>query len=128
MQKLHLIAAALGAACAVPGIAAPATATPVASAPAVDPEQLALAARVSATLWPDGTYGRMFQSMMGGGDGLFDMVLDLRPADLLGAMAEGMAKDGAPGSPSSGDKSAKPASTKPSPTLRETMRSEDPHF
>lgn len=123
MPKLHLIAAALGAACAAPGIATPATAAQVASAPAIDPEQLALAARVSATLWPDGTYGRMFQSMMGGGDGLFDMVLDLRPADLIGAMAEGMAKDAAPGSPKPEAKAAKP-----SPTLRETMRAEDPHF
>lgn len=128
MPKLHLIAAALGAAYAAPAIAAPATAPPIASAQAPDPEQLALAARVSATLWPDGTYGRMFQSMMGGENGLFDMVLDLRPADLIGAMAEGMAKDAAPGSPNPEAKSVKPAASKPSPTLRETMRAEDPHF
>lgn len=118
MHKHHPFTAALCIALSGPALSAPAPATPVKVAAAPNPEQLGLAARVSAALWPNGTYGRIFQGMMGGENGLFDMVLDMRPADLLGAMAEDAGGKTAKGAP--------PA--KPSPTLRETMRAEDPHF
>lgn len=139
MPKLQLFAAALCAALPMAAHSAPAPApssAPVATAP--DPERLALAARVSAVLWPNGTYGRMFQSMISGDDGLLDMALDMRPADFLGAMAEGMgplAED--PGTDEKGKgaadsrSAAKPPATpqsKPSPTLREVLLAEDPNF
>src|SRR5215218_4557904 len=95
-MKFHRIAAAmLAAGTAAPVAAAPPTAQAAQSA--TDPGKQALAARVAASLWPDGTYGRMVDSMVGGGkDGLADMFLDMRPADLMGAMVETMVGDGKP--------------------------------
>ncbi len=121
MPKFQFLAAALCASVALPAVAAPAPTVPTTAAP--DPQQLAFAARVASALWPDGTYGRMFQGMISGDNGLFETVLDLRPSDLLGAMAEGPPKAGKPGK-----KAAKPAKAKPAPTLREAMRAEDPNF
>lgn len=118
MLKRHLFAAALCAAFSAPAHSAPAPIAPVATAP--DPERLALAARISAAIWPNGTYGRIFQGMMGGENGLLDMALDMRPSDFLGAMAEGADSNASKGK-------AAPAA-KPSPTLRESMRAEDPYF
>ena len=88
----------------------------------VDPAKQVLAARVAAALWPDGTYGRMFDSMAGGGDGLGDMFLDMRPADMMVLMAQTMAEDG--------KAAPKPEEKRdpPSPTLREIMTAEDPHL
>lgn len=103
-----------------PGLAAPAPAKP-ASAPA-DPQKAALAGRVAMALWPDGTYGRILDSMFGGGgNGLADLFLDMRPGEVLGMMAESMAGNGKAAAPSE-----KPAA--PSPTLREALRAEDPYF
>ena len=95
---------------------------PPPAAVSADPEKAALAARVAASLWPDGTYGRMVDSMIGGKDGISDMFLDMRPSDLMGALAETMVGEGKP----------KPDVTEgpdpPSPTFREMFKAEDPHF
>jgi hypothetical protein len=115
-MKLHI---ALFAAAAV--LAPPALAAQPASPTAADPAKQALAERVAASLWPDGTYGRMIDSMFGGKDGLTDMFLDMRPADLMGALAETMVAEGKP----------KPDVTEgpePTPTFREMFTAEDPHF
>lgn len=122
MSKLQLFAAALAFCVATPAAAAaPAPASPAVTAP--DPQKLALAARVAGALWPDGTYGRMFQGMMSGDNGLFETALDMRPSDFLGAMAEGPPKGG-----KANKKAAANAKAKPSPTLREMMRAQDPYF
>ena len=121
MHKFQFIAAGICAALSAPALAAAAPpAKTTATAP--DPERLKLAARVSAVLWPNGTYVRIFQGMTGGEDGLFDMVLDLRPGDIMGAMFEGAAA----GSEAKPGKASPPA--KPSPTLRESIVAEDPYF
>ena len=98
---------------------------PVAAQPA-EAANLALANQVAAALWPDGTYGRMAKTMIGGEGGLSDLVLDMRPDDIIAAFMEGMAaaKD---------DKAAKsapppPKDAKPSRTLREQLTAEDPNF
>ena len=111
--------AAVAAGAAAPAMAAPRQ--PAATA-AADPAKEALAARVAAALWPDGTYGRMVDSMVGGKDGLGDMILDMRPADMMVLMAQTMAEAGKP-APAATDKPGPP-----SPTLREIMTAEDPHF
>ena len=117
-MKTHLSFIALLAA----AIASPVIAAPAANAPAaVDPAQQALAARVAASLWPDGTYGRMIDSMFGGKDGLTDMFLDMRPAELMGTFAEAMAEEGKP-------PATKERKEMPSPTIREMLTAEDPHF
>ena len=113
--------AMLGVTIAAPAIAAPASAPPAAQA-AKDPAQQALATRVAASLWPDGTYGRLIDSMFGGKDGLTDMVLDMRPADLMGAFAETMVGEGKPAA------DAKEGPEPPSLTIREMLTAEDPHF
>ena len=110
--------ALLAATIASPVIAAPATNPSV----AVDPAQQALAARVAASLWPDGTYGRMVDSMFGGKDGLTDMVLDMRPSDLMGTFAEAMAEEVKPAA------ETKKEPGPPAPTIREMLIAEDPHF
>lgn len=121
MHKIQYFAAAICAALSAPALSAAPT-PPAKAATAPDPEKLKLAARVSAVLWPNGTYGRIFQGMTGGENGLFDMILDLRPGDIMGAVAEdmGMGPEAKP------DKDAPPR--KPSPTLRESMVAEDPYF
>ena len=91
MKLATILLAALVAVAAAPGVAAP---SPPAAAAPVDPAKQVLAARVAAALWPDGTYGRMFDSMAGGGDGLGDMFLDMRPADMMVLMAQTMAEEG----------------------------------
>lgn len=121
MHKLQFLAAGICAALSTPALATAAPpAKPTATAP--DPERLKLAARVSAVLWPNGTYVRIFQGMTGGEDGLFDMVLDLRPGEIMGAMFEGAAA----GPEAQAAKDAPPK--KPSPTLRESIVAEDPYF
>ncbi|MEO7654094.1 MAG: hypothetical protein ABIS23_00225 [Sphingomicrobium sp.] len=107
------------------GSAAPALSAPAPPPPGVvaaDPAKQALAARVAASLWPDGTYGRMVESMFGGKDGLTDMVLDMRPADLMVTMAQAFAEDGKTKA------KAKGPPEPPSPTIREMMIAKDPHF
>jgi hypothetical protein len=111
----------LAVASAGPAIAAPAASPPTAQA-TPDPMQLALAERVAASLWPDGTYGRMIDSMFGGKDGLTDMFLDMRPAELMGTFAEAMAEEGKPAADS------KEKSELPNLTLREILIAQDPHF
>jgi hypothetical protein len=114
-MKLHFALFAAAAALAPQAGAKPA-ATTVSS-----PAKQALAERVAASLWPDGTYGRMIDSMFGGKDGLTDMFLDMRPADLMGALAETMAADAKP-------KADETDGTQPTPTFREMFAAEDPHF
>jgi hypothetical protein len=118
MSKRMIILAA-AALCATPALAAresrPATAA------AVDPVKQALAARVAASIWPDGTYGRMLDSVFGGKDGLTDMFLDMRPSDLMGALADTMVAEGKPRA----DVKEGPEN---SPTFREMFTAEDPHF
>ena len=122
-MKLHFaLLTALIAAAPAPAIAVQAPAT---AHSAIDPAKAALAARVAASIWPDGTYGRMIDSMFGGKDGLTDMFLDMRPADLMGALGETMAADGKP------KPKPKPDATEgaePSPTFRQMFSAEDPHF
>ena len=116
-MKTHF---ALLAAAAV-GLSVPATGAQPAAIAVADPAKQALAARVANSLWPDGTYGRMIDSMFGGKDGLTDMFLDMRPADLMGALAETMVAEGKP----------RPDGKKglePSPTFRQMFTAEDPHF
>ena len=118
MKPATILLAALAA-----GITSPAFAAPLPEpAASVDSAKQVLAARVAAALWPDGTYGRMFDSMAGGGDGLGDMVLDMRPADMMVLMAQTMAENGK--SPPEAKENREP----PSPTIREMMVAEDPHF
>ena len=119
MRLHHTIIAMLAAASATPVLAAPPSPAP---ATAVDPEMQALAARVASSLWPDGTYGRMIDSMIGGKDGLSDMFLDMRPSDLMGALAETMVGEGKP------KPDVKEGPDPPSPTFREMFKAEDPHF
>lgn len=119
MRLHHTIIAMLAAASATPLLAALPSPAP---ATAVDPEKQALAARVAASLWPDGTYGRMIDSMIGGKDGLSDMFLDMRPSDLMGALAETMVGEGKPAA------DVKEGPDPPSPTFREMFKAEDPHF
>lgn len=102
-------------------VAPPAFAAQPAAQAAADPAKQALAQRVAASIWPDGTYGRMVDSMFGGKDGLTDMVLDMRPADLMGALAESMAGEGKP-------KADSKEGDEPSPTIRQMLTAEDPHF
>jgi hypothetical protein len=114
-MKLHFALFAAAVALAPPALAQPAATT------VVDPAKRVLAERVAASVWPDGTYGRMIDSMFGGKDGLTDMFLDMRPADLMGALAETMAGDG----------KSKPDVTEgpePTPTFRQMFTAEDPHF
>ena len=118
MKTHRSFIALLAATIASPVVAAPAATPPV----AVDPAQQALAARVAASLWPDGTYGRMVDSMFGGKDGLTDMILDMRPADLMGTFAEAMGEEGKPAA----DAKSEPAP--PTQTIREMLTAEDPHF
>ena len=116
-MKLHI---ALFAAATV-GFGSPVIAAQPAAQAVADPAKKLLSERVAASLWPDGTYGRMIDSMFGGKDGLTDMFLDMRPADLMGALAETMVADGKP----------KPDVTEgpePTPTFREMFTAEDPHF
>ena len=115
-MRLHF---ALFAAAVV--LAAPASAAQPAPATVADPAKHALAERVAASLWPDGTYGRMIDSMVGGKDGLAGMFLDMRPADLMGALAESMAGEGKP-------KPDGAVGPEPSPTFRQMFTAEDPHF
>ena len=115
-MKFRMILIATLAGClAIPALAAPAP-------PAADPAKQALAARVAASLWPDGTYGRLVETMFVGKDGLTDMVFEMRPADLMVSMAQAMAEDGSGRGPSKG------SSGPPSPTIREMMIAKDPHF
>ena len=114
-MRLHIALFAAAVALAPPAWAQPA-ATNVA-----DPDKLGLAERVAGSLWPDGTYGRMIDSMFGGKDGLTDMVLDMRPADLMGALAETMVAEGKP-------KPDVKEVPEPSPTFRQMFTAEDPHF
>ena len=102
-------------------LAPPAMAAQPSAQVAADPAKQALAERVAASLWPDGTYGRMIDSMFGGKDGLTDMFLDMRPADLMGALAETMVADGKP-------KPDIKEGPEPSPTFRQMFTAEDPHF
>ena len=120
MTKKPIILAAAALCAATPAPAAP-DSHPVAAAS--DPAKQALAARVAASIWPDGTYGRMIDSMFGGKDGLTDMFLDMRPADLMGALAETMVAEGKP--KPQPDVTERP---EPSPTLRQMFTAEDPHF
>ncbi len=117
MKFRTILVAALATGLAVPALAAPAP-TP----PAADPAKQALAVRVAASLWPDGTYGRLVETMFVGKDGLTDMVFDMRPADLMVTMAQAFAEDGKPAA-----KPKRPAEP-PSPTIREMMIAKDPHF
>ncbi len=117
MKFRTILVAALATGLAVPALAAPAP-TP----PAADPAKQALAVRVAASLWPDGTYGRLVETMFVGKDGLTDMVFDMRPADLMVTMAQAFAEDGKPAAKPKGP--AEP----PSPTIREMMIAKDPHF
>lgn len=118
MRLHHTIFATLAALSAAPLIAA-APAPPTAMA---DPAKQALATRVAGSLWPDGTYGRMIDSMIGGKDGLSDMFLDMRPSDLMGALAETMVGEDKPAP------DVKEGPDPPSPTFREMFKAEDPHF
>ena len=115
-MRLHLVLFAAAAA-----LAAPAWAAQPAPATAAEPAKQVLAERVAASLWPDGTYGRMIDSMVGGKDGLADMFLDMRPADLMGALAETMVGEGKP-------KLDVTEGPEPSPTFRQMFTAEDPHF
>ena len=118
-MKLHsALIAGLIAATATPALAGQAPAT---AQPAADPVKQALATRVAASIWPDGTYARMIDSMFGAKDGLTDMFLDMRPADLMGALAESMAGEGKA-------KADTEEAAQPSPTFREMFTAEDPHF
>ena len=99
--------------------ATPAHAAPL---PAAEVEKSALAGKVAGALWPDGTYARMVDSMIGGKDGLADMVLDMRPAELMGMMLQGMA------GPDSKPADAPPPEKERAKTLREELIAKDPHF
>jgi hypothetical protein len=119
MRLATILIAALAAGTASPALAAP---EHKAALSATDPHKDALAARVAAALWPDGTYGRMIDSMIGGKDGLGDMFLDMRPADMMMLMAQAMAEEGKPAP------DVKEGPETPSPTLRQILTAEDPHF
>lgn len=124
MKPLTMVAAYLASSLILPVAAQAAPVAPRAPAQIADPAKQALAARVAASLWPDGTYGRMIDSMIGGEGGLAEMVLDMRPAEMMAMMAEGLAEGGK-------DKAApkdKDEAPEPSPTLREMMVAGDPHF
>ena len=59
--------------------------------------------------------------MLGGDqDGFGEMFLDMRPGDLMGALAESMPEEKAA--------TAKAKTAESSPTFREMMKAEDPHF
>lgn len=85
---------------------------------------MALAQKVADALWPDGTYGRMVDSMIGGKDGLADMFLDMKPAEIMASVMQGMA--GAEGIPKAAE--GPPPGSPPARTLREELVAEDPHF
>lgn len=105
---------ALSAAAAQPAVAAPASSAPPRAA--TDPERLELGAKVAAVLWPDGSYARIMNEMLGGEDGLFEMAMNLRPTDFVDeAMLKKGAKDG----------KAPPGAKV---TIRDALRAKDPHF
>lgn len=123
-MRLHrLVIIVIAATGATPLLAAP----PPPAAAIADPAKQALAARVAASLWPDGTYGRLVDSMAGGKDGLADMVLDMRPADLMVTFAQAMAEEGKPKDGNPMAEGREPAGP-PTPTIREMMIARDPHF
>lgn len=81
--------------------------------PDPEPARLSAARGVSARMWPDGTYGALFDSFVGS---MANTVLDLKPADL--AMLDDK---------KAGKATSAPA-TSPDPTLRDQLRRDDPHF
>jgi len=114
-MRLHFALFAAGAAF----VAAPGHAAQPAPTSAVDPAKQALANRVAASIWPDGTYGRMIDSMFGGKDGLSEMILDMRPADLMGALGEAMGPEA---------KAELKEGAAPTRTFRQMLTAEDSHF
>jgi len=88
---------------AAPALAEPAKPQAAPTAPAVDPQRLALARVTVDALFPAGTSGRMIADMMS--KSTMDRMLDLSPPDL------GM-----------------PAGKAPKTSLREEMKKSDPHF
>lgn len=121
---IPIFALALGG--AAPTHAAPMKpAAPAVPAP-IDPEKLALATTVADALWPDGTYGRMVQDMAGG-NGIADLVLDLKPEEIMGSFLAGMPKDSEMANDGNGPVLS-PKDGKPSKTLREELTAKDPYF
>ena len=118
MRLATILIATLALGAGVPALAAQPQPAPTSA----DPAKEALAARVAASLWPDGTYGRLVDSMVGGPDGVDSLFLDMRPADMMALMAETMAAGG----PEVPD--VKQGADPKSPTLRQMLTAEDPHF
>ncbi len=81
--------------------------------PDPDPARLAAARPVALLMWPDGTYGDIFETLA---TSIGNTVLDMKPSDFPEPPA---GKD---------DKDAKPKVAKPDVSLRDQMRREDPHF
>lgn len=74
--------------------------------PAPDPARLVLARTTVETLWPNGTYGRMTDQLMGG---IYDRIMAMKLSDF----DKGAAKAGKPG---------------PDLTLHQSMLKDDPYF
>jgi hypothetical protein len=109
MYKSTFIAIALAA--SSPVLAQSPTPAP---AVAVDPVKLALGQQIAGSLWPDGTYSRMVQQMLGGQ--MMDAMLDMKLPDMVSEEAiKGAGKDGK-------------AFADAKPSMRETMKAKDPHF
>lgn len=114
-MRFHIIAA-IAALFAAPALAAPPPPPAGATAQPADPARLALATRIADVLWPNGTYGRMMQEMMGGENGMMDAMFGMRPVDLVGE--DVLRKD-------SKDGKLPPEATQ---TMAEAIRAKDPHF
>ena len=80
--------------------------------PDPDPARLALARTSAQSIWPQGQYGKMMESFMGG---IFDRVMTLKESD-LGSMAPAKAK------------SAKADPAKANESLHQKLTAEDPYF
>ena len=77
--------------------------------PDPDPARLALSRMSVGSMWPDGAYGKMMTSMMGG---MFDRVMQMKPADLAAMSAKG----------------AKPAAAKAGLSIHDQAAAKDPYF
>lgn len=112
---LRSIVAAAALAASGSAVAQAPAAAPPTQASAIDPARLALGNQIATVIWPDGSYATVMQQMMGGEDGLFSMLLEMKPSELVGEeVLKAENKGELP--PEAGR------------TLREALRERDPHF
>ena len=82
--------------------------------PDPEPARLAKARGVAIAMWPDGTYGMMFEHFA---TTFGNTILDMKPSDF--AALEG---------PKKADPKAKPKAPEPDIALRDKLRADDPNF